>query len=351
MTGTVAPDAPLVDEKALASWMDAEGLEPGADLDVARITTGHSNELFEITRGDLVLALRRPPRTPLSPTAHDMEREFRVLEAITAAGGAVPVATPVRLCADPDVIGAPFYVMELVDGVVARSDVPPQIDGPGVGDEIAAELVDALVAIHDLDWRLDLGDFGRPDGYLERQVARWGGQLDRYRTRPLPAVDAVAAWLDASVPPAQEPSLLHGDYTLVNVMFAPRRPASLVAVVDWELATIGDPLVDVGWLLGLWHEKGEEPLAGADPGVVGFGGEHGMPRRRTIAEMYATRSGRDLGALGFYCALGLFKLACIMEGSYARYRAGTSDDAYFAALETSVPALAERALAFTGGDV
>ncbi len=351
MTEPAASGASLVDEAALAAWMDAAGLEPGADLEVERITTGHSNELFEITRGDLVLALRRPPRTPLSPTAHDMGREFRVLEAIVAAGATVPIATPVRLCVDPDVIGAPFYLMELVDGVVARTAIPAQIEGPGVGGDIVAELVDALVAIHGLEWRSDLEDFGRPDGYLERQVARWGGQLDRYRTRPLPAVDAVAAWLDANVPLAQEPSLLHGDYTLVNVMFAPRRPVSLVAVVDWELATIGDPLVDVGWLLGLWHEAGEEPLPGADPGVVGFGGEHGMPRRRTIAEMYATRSGRDLGALGFYCALGLFKLACIMEGSYARYRAGTSDDAYFAALETSVPALAERALMFTGGDV
>ncbi|MFQ5553987.1 MAG: phosphotransferase family protein [Acidimicrobiia bacterium] len=343
---------PLVDDGALATWMDTEELAVGEPISVERITSGHSNELFRVERGSLRLALRRPPRTPLSPTAHDMAREFRVLTAIREAGALVPVATPIRLCADASVIGAPFYLMELVDGLVARHNMPERLVTGDLGDDVATALVGALVGIHGLAWRTSgLEDFGRPDGYVARQVERWLGQLDRYRTRPLPDVDTVAAWLGAHQPPAQEPTLLHGDFTLVNVMLARQPPIELVAVVDWELATIGDPLVDLGWLLGLWHEPGEPLLPGADAGVMGLPGVPGMPRRRTIAAMYADRSGRDLSHLGFYCALALFKLACIMEGSYARYTAGTSDDPYFAALEASVPALAHRAVMFTDGFV
>jgi aminoglycoside phosphotransferase (APT) family kinase protein len=334
----------LVDEAALADWMDERGLAPGKALGVRRITTGHSNELFLVERGELRLALRRPPRNPLSPTAHDMSREFRV---ITAAAGTIPVPEPVALCEDVEVIGAPFYLMELIEGEVVRHGIPDWLDGRGAGRDLAFALIDVLAEIHALDWEAaGLEDFGRPDGYLERQAARWLGQLDRYRARPLPEVDEVGAWLQANLPQPQEPALIHGDYTLVNVMYAPERPIRLVAVVDWELATIGDPLVDLGWLLGLWHERGEIPLEGADAGVIGLPLTPGMPTRADLAERYAAESGRDVGDLGYYCALGLFKLACVMEGSYARYVSGKSDDPYFAALEESVPALARRALSF-----
>jgi aminoglycoside phosphotransferase (APT) family kinase protein len=335
--------------------MDEQGLERGAPISVTRITTGHSNEVFRVERGDLVAVLRRPPRTPLSPTAHDMAREFRVLQALHGEAGwgthrAVPVPEPIACCVDVDVIGAPFYLMHVVDGVVVRESLPPVLaPDPEAARGCGLALVDALAGIHRFDWRVGgLDDFGRPDGYLERQVPRWLGQLERYKTRPLPEVDEAGEWLAARVPPAQPPGVIHGDYKLDNVMLAPRLPVELVAVVDWEQSTIGDPLVDLGWLLGLWAEAGD---SAALSGVSPFAGRSDVPTRRELFARYAENTDRDLANVNYYCVLGLFKLACVMEGSYARFRAGTSDDAYFAALEQGVPALARRALEFASGSL
>jgi aminoglycoside phosphotransferase (APT) family kinase protein len=164
----------------------------------------------------------------------------------------------------------------------------------------------------------------------------------------LPDVDAAGRWLQAHTPVMQAPAVIHGDYKLDNVMFAARLPVELVAVVDWEQSTVGDPLVDLGWMIGLWIEPGEHAsLAGASP----FAATDDVPTRRELVARYGARTGRDVSNLPFYCVLGLFKLACVMEGSFARFRAGTSDDAYFAALETGVPALARRALEFAEGGV
>jgi aminoglycoside phosphotransferase (APT) family kinase protein len=351
--------APLVDESRVAAWMDMQDLAAGMPITVTRITTGHSNEVFRIERGDLVAILRRPPRTPLSPTAHDMAREFRVLKAFNDPTGwhggpsvPVPVPVPIALCTDADVIGAPFYLMQPVDGVVVREAVPAALAGaPGVARVCGDALVDALAGIHGFDWRAGgLDGFGRPDGYLERQVPRWIGQLERYKTRPLPDVDDAGEWLTEHVPPAQPPGVIHGDYKLDNVMLAPTPPIELVAVVDWEQSTVGDPLVDLGWLLGLWAESGDDASAyraSSSP----FAGHADVPSRRELLDRYADRSDRDVAHLDYYCVLGLFKLACVMEGSFARFRAGTSDDAYFASLEQGVPALARRALEFATGDL
>jgi aminoglycoside phosphotransferase (APT) family kinase protein len=344
--------APLVDETRVAAWMDTQELEPGMPITVTRITTGHSNEVFRVERGDLVAILRRPPRTPLSPTAHDMAREFRLLNAFTDPAGwhdarPVPVPVPIALCTDTDVIGVPFYLMEPVDGVVVREAVPPALaDIPDVGRACGFALLDALAGIHEFDWQVGgLDGFGRPDGYLERQVPRWIGQLEKYKTRPLPDVDAAGEWLAAHTPPPQPSGVIHGDYKLDNVMLAPQPPVALVAVVDWEQSTVGDPLVDLGWVLGLWAEAGEISLAGASP----FGNDARVPTRRELLDRYADHSRRDVTNVDYYCVLGLFKLACVMEGSFARFRAGTSDDAYFASLEHGVPALARRALDFASG--
>jgi aminoglycoside phosphotransferase (APT) family kinase protein len=341
---------PLVDVDRLARWMDEQALAPGAPLAVERITTGHSNEVFRVERADLRLALRRPPRTPLSPTAHDMAREYRVLTALGNTAGwndrdPVPVPRVRALCTDPAVLGASFYVMDLIDGVVVRDQLPAVLAADDdAGRACAFALVDALAAVHAFDWRAGgLTDFGRPDGYLERQVPRWLGQLARYKTRELPEVDEAGRWLASHTPPMQSPSVIHGDYKLDNVMFAPHLPVELVAVVDWEQSTIGDPLVDLGWVLGLWSEPGDDGYVGS---VSPLAGTRRPPTRAELAERYATRSGRDLEHLAFYCVLGLFKLACVMEGSYARFTAGTSDDAYFATLAEGVPALARRALEF-----
>ncbi len=332
----------LVDNERLAQWLDNEGIERGGALVVERITTGHSNEVFRVTRGERMLVLRRPPRTPLSPTAHDMAREFRVLRAFDGRSS-VPVPRPVALCTDTEVIGAPFYVMEPIDGVVVREKVPDAIDAASPRD-LAYALIDALAGIHAFDWRAGgLADFGKPDGYLERQVPRWLGQLERYKTRDIPEVEEAGRWLAAHTPAMQPAGVIHGDYKLDNVMYAQRLPVELVAVVDWEQSTIGDPLVDLGWVLGLWIEPGERAtLAGASPFPKGSD----VPTRVELVDHYAQQTDRDLTNLAFYCVLGLFKLACVMEGSYARFKAGTSDDQYFAALETGVPALAQRALEF-----
>ena len=343
------PVEPLVDPERLAVWMDAEGLAPGAPISVDRITTGHSNEVFRVTRGERAFVLRRPPRTPLSPTAHDMAREFRLLRAFFGHAS-VPVPEPIACCVDRDVLDAPFYLMAAVDGVVVRESMPMPLAGDdGAPRACANALVDALAGIHAFDWRAGgLDDFGRPDGYLDRQVPRWLGQLERYATRPLPEVDAAGRWLQAHTPPMQSPAVIHGDYKLDNVMFAPRLPVELVAVVDWEQSTVGDPLADLGWMIGLWIERGERAsLAGASP----FAEAADVPTRKELVARYERRTGRDVSNLAFYCVLGLFKLACVMEGSFARFRAGTSDDGYFAALEGGVPALARRALEFADGGV
>ncbi len=361
MTGTgrgrqtaAVPDS-LIDERRIAAWMDAQDLARGEPITVTRITTGHSNEVFRVERGDLVAVLRRPPRTPLSPTAHDMAREFRVLTAFHdptgwGAHAPVPVPDPIALCTDPDVIGAPFYLMRVVDGVVVREKLPDVLVGdPAAARSCGYALMDALAGIHAFDWRTGgLDGFGRPDGYLERQVSRWLGQLEKYKTRPLPEVDEAAAWLAGRVPAAQPPGVIHGDYKLDNVMLAPSLPVEIVAVVDWEQSTVGDPLVDVGWVLGLWTEATD---AAAVAGVTPFAGRNDVPTRRELLDRYARDSDRDLANLDYYCVLSLFKLACVMEGSYARFRAGTSDDAYFASLERGVPALARRALEFAHGDL
>jgi aminoglycoside phosphotransferase (APT) family kinase protein len=240
--------------------------------------------------------------------------------------------------------------MRLVDGVVVRESLPPMLRAdPGAARACAFALVDALAGIHRFDWRAGgLDDFGRPDGYLERQVPRWLGQLARYKTRAIPEVEEAGEWLSARIPPAQPPGVIHGDYKLDNVMLAPHLPVELVAVVDWEQSTIGDPLVDLGWVLGLWTESGD---AASLAGVTPFAGRSDVPTRRELLDRYAGATDRDLTNVNYYCVLGLFKLACVMEGSYARFRAGTSDDAYFASLEQGVPALARRALEFASGDL
>jgi aminoglycoside phosphotransferase (APT) family kinase protein len=339
---------PLVVEDRLAAWMDEQGLAKGTDISVERITTGHSNEVFRVQRGDAVYILRRPPRTPLSPTAHDMAREFRLLDAFSHGRADVPVPRPIALCTDREIIGAPFYLMDPVDGVVVRDRVPPPLDADaGAPRACAFALIDALAGIHAFDWKDGgLDGFGKPDGYLARQVPRWLGQLARYKTRALPEVDEAGRWLESHTPPLQPPAVIHGDYKLDNVMFAPRLPVELVAVVDWEQSTVGDPLVDVGWVIGLWMESGER----ASPvGVSPFHTDADVPTRAELIARYGAATRRDLTHLAFYCVLGLFKLACVMEGSFARFKAGTSDDQYFAALERGVPALAQRALEFAHG--
>jgi aminoglycoside phosphotransferase (APT) family kinase protein len=334
----------LCDPERLEAWLDRAGLAAGEPLDVARITTGHSNETFLVRRGRHVWILRRPPRVPLAPTAHDMAREARLLRAL--ASTAVPAPRLVAACLDADVIGAPFHLTERLDGWVIRDTIPETLRACGAG--VGGAFVHALTMLHAADWRaLGLEDFGKPDGFLDRQVARWSAQLETYRTRPLSDMDAVASWLKAHRPPGESPTIIHGDYHLDNVIFAAAPPPRVAAILDWETATLGDPLVDLGLCTALWPDPADDDLPfGQSISRAELGG--GIGTRAELANAYAAATGRPLAHLAYYQALGLLRLACILEGSWARHRRGAADDPFFAHLEAGVPAMARRARAFAG---
>jgi aminoglycoside phosphotransferase (APT) family kinase protein len=333
---------PLVDEASLSRYLD-ERLGGTADVVVRRHLAGHSNETFMVTRGERRMVLRRPPRGAFLPTAHDVEREFKVLDALKD----LPVRTPrtILMCSDESVIGAPFYLMERIDGNVIRSELP-EVFGPEHRAAFGDELVDALVELHSVDpAECGLDGFGKPSGYLERQLRRWGSQLELTlpHTRPLPDLEAASRWLADNVPESRSHTIVHGDYKLDNVVFESRAPASLLAILDWEMSTLGDPLADVGWMISFWREPGddEDDLFGELNRVTTL---VGFKSRDDLVDRYSNRTGRDVVGLDWYVVLAVWKLAILLEGSYARHLAGMTDDPFFARMEHGVPALARRAL-------
>lgn len=326
---------PLLVRRPLEAFLDARGLGEGP-LDAQPLGEGHSNVTYLI-RGKWVL--RRPPRPPLPPSAHDVLREARLLTAVQDA--AVRTPRVVATCDDEAVIGAPFYVMDLVEGHVMTSDVPPGLDGGRIGEEV----VDALVEVHAVDWRAcGLEGFGRPTGYLDRQLRRFGGLWEHNRTRELPVLDRVTAWLGENVPRSGEATIVHGDYRLGNTMFAGGR---LVAIFDWELATIGDPLADLGYLVATWAQPGDPESAILSLGAVTR--RAGFPSRAELVARYEERSGRSMSDVRWYTTLALWKSAVFLEGSYKRRLAGTTEDPFFDLLEAGVPEIAERAWATAQG--
>jgi aminoglycoside phosphotransferase (APT) family kinase protein len=329
----------------LAAFLDARGLGHGA-LRAAPIGDGHSNVTYLVARGGCELVLRRPPRGPLAPSTHDVLREARLLQAL--AGTAVRVPRVLAACADEAVIGAPFYLMERVAGEVPTSALPPALDTPSERRRCGEELVDALVEIHAVDWRacgLD-GFSGDPDGYLARQLRRFGGLWERHRTRDVPDVEHVARWLAAHVPRSGPATLVHGDYRLGNAMLATQAPARLLAILDWELATLGDPLADVGYLCALWAQRDDPPATFELSGVTR---REGFPTRDELVARYEAASGRAVGAVDWYRALALWKATIFMEGNYRRALAGSTDDPYLRGFDNGVVELAARARRLTGG--
>ncbi|TMK86656.1 MAG: phosphotransferase family protein [Actinobacteria bacterium] len=337
---------PLVDVVVLQRYLE-ERLEIHDAVEVERHQAGHSNETFFLRAGAWECVLRRPPRGAFLPTAHDVLREFRVLSALAGTGVRVP--RPILACDDERVIGAPFYLMDRIDGVVIRDELPAALRGDEADRRrIGEELVDALVELHAVDaGAVGLEGFGKPDGYLRRQVRRWQGQLvlTEPMTRNLPELHRVGEWLDANIPVGRQHSIVHGDYKLDNVAFASSGPAKVVAILDWEMSTLGDPLADVGWMLSFWREPADPVEFAMDEQAVSR--LPGFPSRDELAARYADRSGRALPDLTFYLALATWKLAVLLEGSYARHLAGFTDDPFFEELAEGVPALARRALAFT----
>jgi aminoglycoside phosphotransferase (APT) family kinase protein len=314
VTAGEAPEG--IDQRNLETWFAAS--VPGTEMPLRfeRIAGGRSNLTYEVRdaagRG---FALRRPPLGKRLGSAHDVSREHRVMSALAATG--VPVPPTLGLCEDESVNGAPFYVMEFVEGPILRSRTDSEQFDSATRREIGERVVDTLVAIHSVDPdAVGLGDLGRKEDYVARQLRRWHGQWEQSKTRELPLVDDLHARLSARIPDQGPATIVHGDYRLDNMILLPQ--GEVAAVLDWELCTLGDPLADVGLLLVYWSEPGDELMPLLDPPTTA----DGFPTRAELRDRYAERSGRDLAQVDFYVALGLWKLAIILEGVFARYRAG-----------------------------
>jgi aminoglycoside phosphotransferase (APT) family kinase protein len=339
--------AHYLDERSLVPYLARAVPAIGTIVDIRRITSGSSNEIFELSTDTGPVILRRPPRQRLSASAHDVAREFRVLTALKDTP--VPHPEAFHLCTDESVIGAPFLLMSKVVGFHLKAPYPEHARRGDAMRAMMFDFIDVIAHLSRVDWEAaGLTGFGRPAGYLDRQVDRWLGQLDNYRTRDLPKLAEVAGWLRANQPESGAPGIIHGDYQFLNVLFASDLPPRVAGVLDWEQSTVGDPLVDLGWVLGLWAEAGEESPLNA---FYGSASQHpGAPTRAELAERYAAVSGRQVDNRRYYEALALFKLGCIAEGSYYRHVTGASDTALHADFEWIVPKLIATAFAITRGE-
>jgi aminoglycoside phosphotransferase (APT) family kinase protein len=352
MVTTVLLDEAAMAER-LAAWLaektPADSLDGSLDdgrVTVRRLAEGHSNLTYVVATGRRELILRRPPAGPLLPTAHDVVREYRVLDLLARSDVAVRAPRVIAVCEDDAVLGAPFYLMERAVGIVIRDELPAWLD-PAAQHMLGLDLAAALAEIH----RVPVAPFvaaglGRESGYLVRQLRGWVGQREGIETavasaggraRALRDYDAVRDWLRQHLPTEQQPAVVHGDYKLDNVVVA-TDSARVAAVVDWEMATVGDPRADLGYLLSFWPEPGERyPLGDLVTGGPGF------PTRAELVEVWEQGTGRPAGDTTWFVTLAVWKLAVLLEASYHRHLAGTTDDPFFATLEQGVPDLLARA--------
>ena len=306
-----------IDQANLEAWFASEidGAQP--PLEFERISGGRSNLTYGVTdSAGRRWALRRPPLGKRLASAHDMGREHRIIAAL--AGTDVPVAPAVALCEDESVNGAPFYVMDFVEGPILRTKAEAEVSfGEADRKAIGERVVDTLVAIHAVDPdEAGVGDLGRKEDYVARQLRRWHGQWEKSKTRELEVIDDVHRRLSERIPEQGPATIVHGDYRLDNMILTPT--GEVAAVVDWELCTLGDPMADVGLLMAYWPDQEQAEVALGQPANLA----PGFPTREELRARYAELSGRDLSDLGFYVALGYWKLAIILEGVYARYAAG-----------------------------
>ncbi|HWQ23818.1 MAG TPA: phosphotransferase family protein [Gaiellaceae bacterium] len=333
---------PLLVLDRVRTFLDAHGLGAG-EVRARRIGEGGgSNFTFLLERGSERLVLRRPPRPPLPPTAHDVAREARLQLALREAGF-TRLPTILAVCEDESVLGVDFYVMAYLEGHVVTETLPPGLEGEPARRALADDLVDTLVEIHAADVTTPgLAAFARPGSYNERQVRRFTQLWEVNRTRELPRVEEVGAWLRSHVPAPLPPTVVHGDFRLGNVMVAADEPTRVLAVLDWEMGAIGDPRADVGYLLATYSEPGGPPNPlGTSPVTA----SPGFPSRAELVERYVARSGRDVEPLAWFEALALWKAAVFCEAIYGRYLRGElgAEDARAARFELGVPQLAEAA--------
>ncbi|HLI72854.1 MAG TPA: phosphotransferase family protein [Acidimicrobiales bacterium] len=330
----------LVDEARLADFLDEHGVPgTGEELHVRFITGGASNELFEVRRGGHRMALRRPPRVVPEGRNDTMLREYRLLAALRDTD--VPHARAVAVCDDPSLMGGCFYLMEFVEGwsPLGGGGWPAPFDTDlDARRGLGFQLVDGIAKLATVDWRArGLEGFGRPDGFHERQVDRWMAHLAAVQFRPIPGLETAAEWLRTHRPRGYEPGIMHGDYQFANVMFGHGAPARLAAIVDWEMATVGDPLLDLGWVVQGWVDDDSERSTGSYVDYTG------MPTRSEILEYYARESGRDVSEIDYYVVLARFKLAVVLEGGYARVVQGKADNPKMEAFGPIVLDLAQKA--------
>ena len=311
-------DTPTIaDEDRLVAWLDAHGLGVGAPLEHGYISGGSQNEIYELRRGDLHCAMRIPPPSAPAPRDEGIVREWRIIEAL--GGTDVPHTPAVALCDDQSVLGRTFYLMGFVDGwspMSTRRLWPPPFDTDLEARRgLALQLVEGIALLSRVDWQAKgLADLGRPDGFHERQVDRWTAFLERIKGRELPGFEEAAAWLRSHRPIDYVPGLMHGDYQFANVMFKHGAPARLAAIVDWEMGTVGDPKLDLGWVVHSWPDdtSSDEDRAG------GYVDMAGMPSRDEILAHYSKVSGRQVDDIDYYNVLAKWKLAVVLEQGYQR---------------------------------
>ncbi len=325
----------------LEAWLKERLPEVAGPLMLEQFPAGHSNLTYLLRCGVTEMVLRRPPFGNQVKSAHDMGREFRVLSRLSKVYP--PAPRPYAFCDDETVIGAPFYVMERRRGLILRTHAPTELTlDPDMARRLSTSLIDQLALLHSIDYRAaELADLGKPEGYIERQVGGWAKRYEQARTGDVPEMDRVACWLSEHLPAESPAAVIHNDYKYDNVVLAPEDPTRIVAVLDWEMATLGDPLMDLGTTLGYWIEAGDpEPLKQTAFGPTAVPGS--LTRRELIAR-YEERTARAVPDPVFFYGFGLYKIAVIVQQIYARYVRGHTRDPRFARLGDLVGVLAQQA--------
>ena len=335
-----------IDTEALRAFLAGRGLCAGEEVALEQFPGGHSNLTYLLRIGGDEHVLRRPPLGPVPPKAHDMVREARLMDAVHPH---FPLAPAIRvICEDASVIGAPFYVMERRRGIVIRRENPGQIgDNPPLRRRIGEAVLDTLVALHAIGVsRGPLAQIGKPEGFLARQVKGWTGRWHGSATQEVPVVERIVEWLAERMPASQPAVLLHNDFKLDNVMLDANDPSRLVAVLDWEMAALGDPLIDLGIVLCYWPQTGD-PLKRSEF-ISPVTTQPGWPSREELVERYAAATGRDVSCIAYYEVFALFKLAVVLQQIYFRYQTGQTRDERFATLGKRVLGLLEVASELAG---
>ncbi len=330
-----------LDVPGLTAWLRDRRPDAGDTVEVSQFPHGHSNLTYLVRQGSAEYVLRRPPFGNLVKTAHDMGREFRMLEALAPVFPEAP--RPLLYSDDPSVLGAPFYLMERRRGLVLRRRLPSGVEVTStLADRLSGAVVESLVRLHAVDCHAaGLGGMGHPEGYVGRQVRGWSERYSAAATEPVPEMDAVARWMAERIPAERSAAVIHNDFKFDNLLLDPADPARVVAVLDWEMATIGDPLMDLGSALAYWIEPDDPPaLVSAAMGPTFL---PGMWTRTRFAEEYALRSGRPVEGISFHYCFGLFKVAVIVQQLYARYVRGLTRDQRFAGMNRMVAVLARQA--------